>query len=204
MRIILILMISILTLSANGQTESETQKDATISLTTSSGNKKAVCDTTLSVEYVNTENVGRQPVYYINGKLSNPTLLRTIDPMLIESIDVEKREIEIKGKGYYGQIYLKMKKEYNPQLISLNDLKAKYTNLTKSATIFMIDNDIIKDDYDQYLVDEKFILKITVDTVESEKEKLNVAIVRLLTKTKENIEKSKEIRLRGSDKTTLN
>ena len=187
-------MLSILTLSVNGQTESKTQKDATISLTTSIKNKIAVSDTTLSVEYVKTENVGRQPAYYINGKLSNPSLLRTIDPKLIESIDVEKREI--KGKRDNGQIHLKMKREYHPQLISLNDLKAKYTNLTKSATIFMIDNDIIKDDYDQYLVDEKFILKIIVDTVESEKEKLNVAIVRLLTKTKENIEKSKEIRLR--------
>ena len=194
MRLILILMISILTLPVNGQTESEMQKDATISLTTLSGNKKAVSDTTLSVEYVKTENIGQLPAYYINGKLSNPTLLRTMDLKLIESIDVEKREI--KGKRDNGQIHLKMKKEYHPQLISLNDLKAKYTNLTKSATIFMIDNDIIKDDYDQYLVDEKFILKIIVDTVESEKEKLNVAIVRLLTKTKENIEKSKEIRLR--------
>ena len=202
MRLILILMISILTLSVNGQTESKTQKDATISLTTSIKNKKAVSDTTLSVEYVKTENVDRQPAYYINGKLSSPTLFRTIDPKLIESIDVEKREI--KGKSINGQIHLKMKKEYHLQLISLNDLKAKYTNLTKIATIFMIDNDIIKDDYDQYLVDEKFILKIIVDTVESKKEKLNVAIVRLLTKTKENIEKSKEIRIRGSDKTTLN
>ena len=204
MRLILILMISILTLSVHGQAESKTQKDATISLTTSSENKKAVSVTTLSVEYVKTENIGQLPAYYINGKLSSPSLLRTIDPKLIDSIDVEKKEIEIKGKSYHGQIDLKMKKEYHPQLISLNDLKAKYTNLTKSATIFMIDNDIIKDDYDQYLVDEKFILKIIVDTVESEKEKLNVAIVRLLTKTKENIEKSKEIRLRGSDKTTLN
>jgi hypothetical protein len=202
MRLFLILMISILSLSVNGQTESKTQKEATISLTTSIGNKKAVSDTTLSVEYVKTENIDRQPAYYINGKLSSPTLFRTIDPKLIDSIDVEKREI--KGKRDNGQIHLKMKKEYHPLLISLNDLKAKYTNLTKSATIFMIDNDIIKDDYDHYLVDEKFILKIIVDTVESEKEKLNVAIVRLLTKTKENIEKSKEIRLRGSDKTTLN
>ena len=202
MRLILILMISILTLPVNGQTESEMQKDATISLTTSSENKKAVSVTTLSVEYVKTENIGQLPAYYINGKLSSPSLLRTIDPKLIDSIDVEKREI--KGKRDNGQIHLKMKKEYHPQLISLNDLKAKYTNLTKSATIFMIDNDIIKDDYDQYLVDEKFILKIIVDTVESEKEKLNVAIVRLMTKTKENIEKSKEIILRGSDKTTLN
>ena len=204
MKLILILIISFLTLSVNGQIGPINKKDAKVSLTTSIGDKKAVSDVTPSIEYVKTENVGRQPVYYINGKLSNTTILRTIDPNLIDSIHVEKKEIEIKGKSYHGQIDLKMKKEYHPQLISLNDLKAKYTNLTKSATIFMIDNDIIKDDYDQYLVDEKFILKIIVDTVESEKEKLNVAIVRLMTKTKENIEKSKEIRLRGSDKTTLN
>ena len=54
--------------------------------------------------------------------------------------------------------------------------------------IFYINNSIIKEDYDQFLVDEKYILIIIVNTFENKKEHLQ--------EPKENIEESKEIRIR--------
>jgi len=204
MRLILILVISFWTLSVTGQIETTSKKDAKISLNSSIRNKEFVIDTILMVEYTKTDNIGLQPAYYINGELANPTIIKTIDPQLIDSIHVEKKEIEIKDKKYYGQIFLKMKKEYNPTLISLTDLRLKYLRPTNRLAIFMIDNDIVKSDYENYLVDEKFILKIIVDHVGNEEENLNIEIIRLLTKTEENIKKSKEIRIRGLDETTLN
>jgi len=197
MRHTLILIGSILTFSANRQIEPVNRNwNDIISV------RETVIDTVPMVVYSKTESVVRQPAFYINGKLSSQTRLKTTDPMLIDSIHIEKKEIEIEGKIYYGQVFLKMKREYNPQIISLTDLVEKYTNIKSGHTIFMIDNDFIKDDYDQCLVDEKYLLKIIVDTIEKGKE--NVNVVRLLTKSKENIEKAKEIRIRGLGEIALN
>jgi len=200
MRFILLFIISILTLSANGQNElskaSRGNKAAGVFFRDSIVSKNTA-DTIPTVEYDNTKYDGLQPAYYINRKLANSSL-STLDPQSIDSIYVEKKDIEIDNKKYYGQIYIKLKKEYTPKLISLTDLKQKYTNLKNGITVFMIDDKIIKEDYDQYIVDEKYILKILVDTIEMKDEKTTVNVIRLLTRSKENIEKSKIIHIRGS------
>jgi len=200
MRLILIFIISTITLSANGQVNTLKpifeRKGGIIT-------SNPIIDTIPLVKYVNTENKALQPAIYINGEFSNAIRIKTVDPMLIDSIHVEKKEIEIENKRYYGQIFFKMKKEYSPQLISLTNLAMKYTNLKNGLTIFMLDNDIIQEDYDQCLVDEKYILQIIVNTVEMGKEKTIINVVRLMTKSKENIEKSREIRIRGLDEMTL-
>jgi len=218
-RIIMIFIISILTLSANGQMQIKPVKsliinEDSVSLKTALQGKAvgiifdtiplSVIDTIPLVKYVKAENFERQPAFYINGKFMTNTALRTIDPMVIDSIHIEKNEIEIENKKYYGQIYITLKKEYMPKFISLNDLMLKYTTLKNEFTIYMIDNDIIKGNYDQCLVDEKYILKIIVDTIEIEKGKTKINVVRLLTKSKENIEKSREIRIRGLNEMILN
>jgi hypothetical protein len=76
--------------------------------------------------------------------------------------------------------------------ISLTALVEKYTTLKNGRTIFIIDNELINDNYNKFFIDEKYIFKIIVDTIES----VNIDVVRLLTRSKENIEKSKEIRIR--------
>jgi len=63
----------------------------------------------------------------------------------------------------------------------------------------MIDNEIISGEYNKYIVDEKYILKIIVEKIENKEENLQVNIVRLLTKTEENIKKSKQIWIRGTE-----
>ena len=199
MKLILIFVISILTLSVNGQIEpvKKALESRNSGVFINPIDSKKNVDTILVVEYSNSKNIGLQPAYYINGKFANHTALITIDPQSIDSIYIEKKEIETENKKYYGQVFITMKKEYTPKLISLSDLVQKYTNLKNGITIFMIDNYIIKEDYDQCLIDEKYILKIIVDTIEMGNEKPDINVVRLLTKSKENIEKSKEIKIRG-------
>jgi len=199
MKLILILIFSIHILSAKGQTESLKKKDSKSILSPSLKSKSAHIDTIPSIEYLKTNQTEVQPAYFIDGKLFNPTILKTIDPKLVDSIHVEKKEIKLREKKYYGQIFIKMKNEYNPRFISLSDLKLKYTKLTNSPTIFIIDNEIIKDDYSNYIVDEKYILKIIVDKIENEEENLYVQTLQLLTKKEENVKKSKEIRIRGTE-----
>ena len=155
-------------------------------------------DTIPQVSYVNTVNSERTPAYYINGKPINGIILKTINPMHIESINVVKQDIEIEGTKYYGQIYIQLKPDYNPKLVSLTDLKLKVTNLKNTSSIFMIDHEIISGDYRKCFVDEKYILNIMVEKIVNKQENLQVNIIRLMTKTEENIKKSKEIRIRGT------
>jgi len=199
MKLILIFVISILTLSVNGQIEpvKKALESRNSGVFINPIDSKKNVDTIPMVEYSNSKNIGLQPAYYINGEFTNHTTLITLDPLSIDSIYIEKKEIETGNKKYYGQVFITMKKEYTPKLISLSDLVQKYTNLKNGITIFMIDNYIIKEDYDQCLIDEKYILKIIVDTIEMGNEKPDINVVRLLTKSKENIEKSKEIKIRG-------
>ena len=198
-RVILIFSFSSLFLSATGQVDTiKPIFEGKVGILSYSN----VNDTAPFVEYDQTENIGLQPAFYINGKFSSSTIIRAVDPMLIDSIHITKREIEIENKKHYGQIFIQMKNEYTPQIISLPDLASKYTNIKNGLTIYMLDNDIIKENYDECLVDETYILKIIVSTIEMDKE--NVNVIRLLTKSKENIEKIREIRIRGLDEIALN
>jgi len=161
-------------------------------------------DTIIKVVYKNEIKNDKKPAYFINGELTNESILRTINPNEITTMNVEKKNIEIENVKYHEQLYIVTKSTYNPKLISLNNLKAKYTNLKKNSTVFKIDDNIINADYDNFIVDEKYILKIIVEKFENKNEKLDVNFINLITKSKENIKKSKEIILRGKDEFAVN
>jgi len=58
---------------------------------------------------------------------------------------------------------------------------------------------VIDGDYDKYIVDENYILQINVEKVENKAENLEFYLVKLLTRTEENIKEFKKIYLRGAD-----
>lgn len=194
MRQILIITMAFFTLNVYGQI-----KDLKVPLVERT-NTQIVSqnDTVLKVLYVNSNKTERSPAYYLNGQFVNESILKTLNPNAIDNIRVEKQEIKVETQKYYGQIFINTKGNYRPMLISLNDLKSKYTNLKNTPTIFMIDNEIINGDYDKYIVDENYLLRISIETIENRKEKLHFNLIQILTKSEENIKKSKEIRIRGS------
>jgi hypothetical protein len=61
----------------------------------------------------------------------------------------------------------------------------------------MIDNEIINGNYDKCIVDENYLLRISIEKIKNRKEKLHFNLIQILTMTEENIRKSKEIRIRG-------
>jgi hypothetical protein len=156
-------------------------------------------DTSLKVTYVNKNVSDKSPAYYLNGQLADESILNTLNPNSIKDIRIEEQELVEGTKKFYGQIFIATKDNYELKLISLTDLKIKYTELKKGSTFFMIDNEIINDDYDKYLVDENYIFRIFVEKIENKKERLKFNLVRIMTKTEENIRKSKEIRIRGTE-----
>jgi Rps23 Pro-64 3,4-dihydroxylase Tpa1-like proline 4-hydroxylase len=190
----------LLTLNVFAQTLALKESNAKVDLVSS----KIEEDTILKVQYIKKDLLQRKPAVYINGQFFNDVNLLTIDPKNIESINVEKQTIKVENIQYYGQINIKMKERFHPKLISLNDLKLKYTSLSNIPTIFMIGDQVISENYDKYFVDDNYILKIIVEKVENKAENLEFNLIRLLPKTEENIRKSKEIRIRGTEEIAIN
>lgn len=154
-------------------------------------------DTIPKVTFKKTYESDPTPALYINGKYSNEIIFKTLNPDIIDSINVKKGNNEIGGKKHNGQIYIQLKENYHPSLISLTDLKLKYTNLGEIPSVFMINNVIVYGNYSKCIVDEKYILNITVENFVNKGENLNFNIIKLVTRTEENIKKSKEIMIRG-------
>jgi hypothetical protein len=161
-------------------------------------NKELEKDTSLKVVYANKESNINKPAYFLNGKMVSEILLETLNPNQIESINIGK-SIQIDNIRYSGQIHVKTKSSYTPKLISLTDLKEKYTNLKNKSVVFMIDGSIINSDYDKCMVDENYLLTIIIDKFENTQEKIDLGLIKLLTRSDENIKKSKEIRIRGTE-----
>ena len=53
----------------------------------------------------------------------------------------------------------------------------------------MINGNVINADYDKYMIDENYVLQMVVDNIKNEKEKINMLLINLMTKSKENIKK---------------
>ncbi|MFT4155828.1 hypothetical protein [Parafilimonas sp.] len=157
-------------------------------------------DSTLKVVYANTINNAVQPALFINEKLmgssSAPSIL---SPNLIDSLYIIKGEVEIDGVKYNGQVHIITKSSYNPKLITLTALKDKYTNLKNKPALFMVNGNMINADYDKFAIDENDVLEIIVDNIKNEKEHIDLGLIKLLTKTEENIKKSKTIMIRGRE-----
>jgi hypothetical protein len=188
----LIITIAFITFNAFGQTS-----HLKVPLISGNPQTEFKIDTTLKVTYVDSIDFEKSPAYYLNGQFVSETILKTLNPNLIEGISVKNQEIEIEAHKYYGQVFIITKGDYLPKLISLNELRTKYTNLKNTLVIFTIDNEIINEDYDKCIVDENYLLKISIKKIENDKEKLNLTVIQILTKSEENIRKSKEIRIRG-------
>lgn len=193
MKTTLFLLFVLGALPVAGQNEPVKNREAAVSLNSSIAAKASVPDTIPTVEYIKPENTAEKPAVYLGEKLVDMTLLKTIDPNLIEDIRVDKKEIQVDGRRFTGQIFLKMKNGYRPKLTTLADLRTKYLHPGDKPVLFMIDNDLVTGDGAQYLVDENYILKIVVESPNTG----NLEFIRLLTKSEENIRKSKEIRIRG-------
>lgn len=168
-------------------------------LATISYGQALTTDTTPKVVQVKISNAP-QPAFFVNGKFASGLL---IDPQLIDSIKVVNGEVQMDNQKYKGQVYIQTKTAIGLRLISLTAVKDKYTEFKNKPVIFLVDGKIVKEDYDNYVVDESYVLQINVDTVNNPTEKIDLGVIELLTKTAANIKKSKEIRIRGGEVTEL-
>lgn len=192
MKLIPLFVFVLSSIVAFGQTESLQSKP----LNWTGSKADPTIDTIPKVYYINKNKTNREAAIVINGTLANQTVMETLEPTMIDSVHVDKKEFEIDGKKYYGKIKIQMKPGYRPNYITLNALRDKYLSKDHCPVIFFIDEKLVTSDYDDFLVNEKYILKIVVESLDNPDEKLGLNVVRLVTKTEENIRKSKQIILR--------
>jgi hypothetical protein len=185
----LFLFLIFLTMQVLGQSDLSNIKTAV-------SNFSQLNDSLPQVIYRNDSAYQQNIAWFVNDQLVGEAVTKTLNTDQIASINVEKKGVIIDNISYKSKISITMKEGYQPKLISLNDLKAKYTNLKNSSVLFMFENEIVTSDYGQYIVDENFILQIIVDKVEIKTEKIDIYLIRLLTRSEENIRKAKEIRIR--------
>jgi hypothetical protein len=140
----------------------------------------------------------RDIAWFVNNQFVGESGIKALNPDQIASVNVEKKNVEIDNITYNGKVTITMKEGFLPRFISLNELKSKYTNLKDAPVLFMVENDVIQGDNGKCMVEENYLLQIVIDKVEIKNEKLDFYLVKLLTRTPENIRKSKEIRIRGT------
>ena len=161
-------------------------------------NQDTANDFAIKVIYKENKNNANEAAFFLNGKLIDQTALRTIDPKNIEKVDVKKGEFEIENVKFSGKILIQTIEKYNPIWISLNNLKLKHTSIKNDLVIFKIDDNIINTDYDKAIVDENYLLRIIIEDFEN-KNDIKLKFIKLITKSEENIKKSKQIIVRGDE-----
>lgn len=127
--------------------------------------------------------------------------LSWINPSDIKEIIITKNDKVILGKkSPLVLITMKDSIQLNMKMISLTEIKKKYIKSTSPYCIYLINERVIAEKVEDTLINENCILSMSVDKVKSKDsitgKEIEIEVIEILTDTKENIEKSKEIRLR--------
>jgi len=141
------------------------------------------------------------PGIFVNGLfVGDENVLKVINSEKIKSINVEKKNFEKNGKEYYGKIMVDMKSAYIPKFITIKELVAKYIDVDKNPIIFQINKNVINQYDTKNLIDENFILKIEVSKIKTSEKNTELNLIKLITKTTENIKEANIIRIKGMEK----
>lgn len=138
------------------------------------------------------------PTFVIN-KTFMTNNIGWINPDYIKEINVLKQTDADRHKES-DKILITLKDSIKLNMISLSDLKKKYIKGTSLYCIYQINESIFTLKAEDCLINENSILSISVDKINSKDsitgKEIEIELIEILTDTKENIRKSKEIILR--------
>ncbi|HMI05727.1 MAG TPA: hypothetical protein VK541_24780 [Pedobacter sp.] len=126
--------------------------------------------------------------YYIDSVLVKNANMGMFEPIQIENINIVK--------GY--KIYITLKKDVPFNLVTFQSLGDKYLKRKKATgVIYTVDGKLVTDA--EALINEKHILSISIaaDQLISSLPGVKVTILKVLTRSKENIEKANTVYIRG-------
>ena len=139
----------------------------------------------------------REPTYYLDSVECKS--MPFFDTWFIEDLQIGKKS------GTNGQVFINTKKSHKFNWINFSTIATNYSNC--GTTLFMVNNEFIKNQKSTK-IDSSYILKIekidTKDLFIVGKKIKKTVILNIVTNTKENIDKSKQIRIRGTNELTKN
>lgn len=145
--------------------------------------------------YLNQSPIG----IFADGELiGNQSSLDFINSDKITTLKVEKKRFEKNGINYNGKILVEMKPDYKPKFVTLKSLTEKYLTLNKNPILYQINEKVLESNETEFLIDEKFILKIIPTQIKTSNNKIEINLIQITTKTAENIKKANEIRIIGN------
>jgi hypothetical protein len=142
---------------------------------------------------------------FVDSVLVDPNTMVWLNPKAIKGIHVDKNEITIDGKRYFGQIFFTTSDSISVNLMSLSEIRRKYTN-TNSRNCFYVltdplsKNKVIVTDNANTKVDRNYIFRIIIDQLslgdDHEQESSKVDVIKILFRTQENIDDANKIIIR--------
>lgn len=155
-------------------------------------------DTPLRVIYMDgSEKKKNTMAIFVNGIFISDYVAKHTNPKAIAKFSVEKGDVEIDNVMYTGKVLIETKADYKPNFISLNDFKKKHIATKGKSILFQIDDEVVQEDYDEYMIDENYVLRVIVEKVKNKR--LDFTLIRLLTRSDKNIKNSKRIMIRGQE-----
>ena len=147
--------------------------------------------------YSQNNSHNRNPTYYLDSVECAD--LPLFDPQLIVDLKVGRKA------GTNGQVFVYTKKGYKFNWVYFSTIAKNYPN--SKTTLFMVNNEFVMNGKTNK-IDSSYILKIekidSKDLLMAGKNIKKMTILNIVTNTKANIEKSKQIRIRGTSELTKN
>ncbi len=170
--------------TAFGQVSKASFPDSTVSV---------LLDSTIKVSVI--KEAKSSPAFFLNGKFTYSGTMEFLDFEMIKTLNIVKESFEYKGVIYDRKVLVETKEDYKPVLMSLRKIVKKYVKVEVGKTLFMLNEKVLDVDLDEAMVDKKYVFKIEIQQLVHQ----DLSVVKILTKTKENIEKSKIVRIRGTE-----
>jgi hypothetical protein len=162
-------------------------------------------DTTIDVIYTDKQFEEEAPACFINSKFADWISVITMNPEAIKDLKVTKKDTTIRNMNYHYQLHLKTHDSIPVDLMSLSNIKKKYTKSTSGKCIYVLNNrfrnneEIIMSNPD-LKIDKNYVFQIKVEKLSLVRRKTKrpeqIDVIRILFRTKENIEEANKIWIR--------
>lgn len=135
-----------------------------------------------------------QPKYFLDSILMGASL-----PLFSKA---EIKEVLVNKNNKFGEVYIATKNPGLFRFMTLDEIKNKYVKSPSPATLYMIDNDLVKGNIADLKIDENYILNINVlsenDFGSLKGSVKDIDIIKITTKSEENLERAGQVYIRGT------
>jgi hypothetical protein len=135
----------------------------------------------IKVNYLTPGPVANSPSYYLNGVSMGKTKY-IMAPRHIISIDVKKNT-------QFGKIYITTKEEHNLTMLTPVQIKEKYATSAEKSVLYFVDGNLM-----DYILSINVVASANVNVLDGN---AKISLIQIFTKSKENLTKAAEVRIRG-------